>query len=199
MLLSLLERGAAKTHAFRTAPSQESAGENSYEVVFVLTAFANMASVLAAMRQKSIAAGVAFVLLLSPTAIVQAQVSLAPLAAPEIQTRLFGQRLVGEYADGQGWAENLNTDWSSDYVQDGKLTLGKMHLEGRRLCFTYNPTDMTGGCFEIWPRGSNCFDFYARQEGGLPASLEDKRFGRGWDARAWIDGKPSTCETVHVS
>ncbi len=199
MLLSLLERGAAKTHAFRTAPSRESAGENSYEVVFVLKAFANMASVLAAIREKSIAAFIAIPILLTLTAVTQAQLSLVPLSAPEIQTRLFGERLVGEYADGQGWAENFNSDGSSDYVQDGKLTLGRMHFEGQRLCFTYDPKEMTGGCFEVWPRGANCFDFYARHEGGLPARLEDKRFGRGWDARAWIDGKPPTCETEHVS
>ena len=198
MLLSLLDRVAfKKTHAFRTAPSRESAGENSYEVVFVLKAFANMAGVVAAMRQMSIAA-LAAMCAIAPAS-VQAQVALNPLSASEIQTRLFGQRLIGEYADGQGWAENLNTDGSSDYAQDGILTRGKMHFEGTRLCFTYDPQDMTGGCFEVWPRGQNCFDFYARVEGSLPARLEDKRFGRGWDARAWIDGVPSTCETERVS
>jgi len=131
--------------------------------------------------------------------IVYAQIALAPLSQHEIQTRLFGQRVIGEYADGKSWAENFNADGSSQYVQDGKLTLGKMHFEGKRLCFTYDPKDMIGGCFEIWPRGKNCFDFYARGEESLPARLDDKRFGRGWDARAWIDGEPATCETEHIS
>ena len=115
------------------------------------------------------------------------------------QVLAFGQRVIGEYADGQSWAENFNADGSSQYVQDGELTSGKMHFEGKRLCFVYDPQDMIGGCFEIWPRGKNCFDFYARPDSGLPAGLDDKRFGRGWDARAWIDGEPATCETEHIS
>ncbi|MGI9355581.1 MAG: hypothetical protein ACR2PF_10535 [Rhizobiaceae bacterium] len=164
-----------------------------------MTDIANMAGVLTAIRRMSIPALGTALLLATLIGIGNAQIALAPLSKREIEYRLFGQRVIGEYANGQSWAENFNADGSSQYVQDGELTVGKMHFEGKRLCFTYDPREMIGGCFEIWPRGKNCFDFYARNENGLPARLEDKRFGRAWDARAWIDGEPATCQTEHIS
>ena len=147
------------------------------------------------MRRMSIAA---LMIIVSTTSGI-AQLSLAPLSPDEVRMRLFAQRVIGEYSNGQNWAEKFNSDGTSLYVENERLLTGKMHFEGKRLCFTYNNEAMTGGCFEIWPRGSNCFDFYAQRKEGLPATLNDKRFGRGWDARAWVDGSPSTCQTEHIS
>ncbi|MDD9908347.1 MAG: hypothetical protein OXR62_01530 [Ahrensia sp.] len=143
---------------------------------------------------------IAAILLAAPTlpfAPASAQFASTPLNQSQIATRLFGKRLIGEYADGQSWAENFNTDGTSDYVQDGRLSVGRMFFDLDLLCFSYQPQELTGGCFEVWQRGTNCFDFYARTS--IIASRTDRQFGRNWDARAWIEGVEATCQAGLIS
>lgn len=165
-------------------------------VVFVLTAIVLMARVLAAIAKKSNAA---MLVLACVVTAVHAQSSLAPLTQSEIKQSLFGQRVTGEYASGLAWAERFNTDFTSDYVQNGVPSRGLMRFEGDVLCFRYGEKQLTGGCFEIWRRGTNCFDFYSVSAAGPNASLTQRRHGEGWDARAWIDGQPGTCSSDQIS
>ena len=126
-----------------------------------------------------------------------AQLSIHPMTGTEIRQILFGQLLTGEYPSGVQWAERFNKNETSNYSEDGRTRLGIMKLNGNILCFDYpDDPDQSGGCFEVWKRGPNCFDFYSSS---ASANLDQRRFGRAWDARAWISGKTSTCLSEEIS
>ena len=160
----------------------------------------NMLGVLTAiwkMSNKSLlAAGFVLFSILNTSA----QLARTPLSADEIRKFMFGTTMSGEYASGQTWSERFNSDDTSQYVEDGKLFVGEMTLKGNILCFSYNATaDVSGGCFEVWKRGPNCFDFYSKNTDSPSANLDQKRFGRGWDARAWYADQQSTCLSEEIS
>jgi len=106
------------------------------------------------------------------------------MSATEIKQFVFGFTMSGEYASGQSWAERFNKDGTSSYSENGK--------------YDENPT-VSGGCFEVWKRGANCFDFYSTNADQPAASLDQRRFGRGWDARAWYADQKSTCLSEEIS
>jgi len=125
-----------------------------------------------------------------------AQLVLKPLTGAEIQKFVFGTTMSGEYPSGERWAERFNKDGTSEYSESGELSLGTMSLNGNILCFTYLDKPTTGGCFEVWKRGPNCFDFYSPTG---DATLDQRQFGKGWDARAWYADQPSTCVSEQIS
>jgi len=129
------------------------------------------------------------------------QLKIGPLKASEVEKLFYGKTMTGEYADGQAWAEKFGTDGTSHYSQNGKVFIGKMSMKGDFICFQYAPdTGFSGGCFEVWKRSENCFDFYSINGSGQPsASYDQKRYGRAWDARAWYPQKKSTCTTDQIS
>ena len=168
-------------------------------MVLVLTENINMGRLLAAnWKMSNTRINLLFVtlmacLLLSPA---HSQISIKPLTGSEIRSALFGKLFTGEYPNGSGWAERFNLDFTSDYSEDNRITRGKMTLNGNILCFTYADIDQSGGCFEVWQRGENCFDFYSPTGN---ASLDERRFGQGWQARGWQAGSPSTCVSQQIS
>ncbi len=119
-----------------------------------------------------------------------------PLSGSEIQSQMFGRLLSGDYPNGERWAERFNYDGSSDYSENGNVRRGKMTLTGNVLCFSYDTEKDSGGCFEIWKRSPNCFDFYGARS---DASLDQRNFGKAWDARGWYSGQPSTCTSEQIS
>ncbi|MEP1207085.1 MAG: hypothetical protein ABJM29_09740 [Rhizobiaceae bacterium] len=122
---------------------------------------------------------------------------MAPLSQSEIRLQLFGKSLIGEYANGATWSENLSADLTSFYVEGEKQMVGEMHFNGSILCFTYRQSENpTPNCFEIWKRGVNCFDFY---ESDQTIPLMDRRVGRGWVARAWRSDQTSSCQSDLLS
>ncbi len=125
-----------------------------------------------------------------------AQLVLKPLTGVEIQKFVFGSTMSGEYPSGERWAEQFNTDGTSEYSESGILSHGTMSLNGNILCFTYPDKPTTGGCFEVWKRGPNCFDFYTPT--GL-ATLDQRQFGKAWDARAWYANQTPTCISEQIS
>ena len=177
-------------------------------MVLVLLAFVNMRHLLAAKCKKSntvcftlwlIASAAATAAATSAAPQVAAQVVAQPvpsghaLTQQAIRNVLFDRNVTGEYPDGRQWAERFNANMTSTYVEQGQPMAGRMHFEGHVLCFTYpDAEDFSGGCFEVWQRGSNCFDFYG-QGVGVDASYLQKSRGQGWSARAWIVDRPSTC------
>ena len=124
------------------------------------------------------------------------QLVLHPLTGAEILKFLYGSTMSGEYPDGDRWAEQFNTDGSSEYSQSGSLSHGTMKLTGNILCFTYSANEAAGGCFEVWKRGPNCFDFYSPKGG---ATLNQRQFGQNWDARGWYANQPPTCVSEQIS
>ena len=163
-----------------------------------MTAMINMRGVLAAMLKMSNRSALLLVIIsFGCLSSALAQFALTPLNATEIRSTLFGQLFTGEYPSGSQWAERFNTDGTSDYSENGMAIRGTMSLSGSKLCFTYpNTQTLNGGCFEIWKRGANCFDFYT-PDGG--ATLDQRQFGRGWQARGWIADQPSTCLSEEIS
>ena len=119
------------------------------------------------------------------------------LTATELRLLLPGLTLTGEYADGSGWSEHFAPDGRSRYTDGTGTAEGRMTYRAPGVCFTYGASpDLSGGCFEVWRRGRRCFDFYG--EGAMPAFTE-RRFGRGWTARAWLPGGREDCETDLIS
>ena len=114
------------------------------------------------------------------------------MARSGIETALIGAAIDGEYADGRAFSESFDKDMTSRYVEEGRTTTGRMRFEGNLICFTYDDT-MSGGCFEVWRRSANCFDFYGTGEGIADATLAQRREGTGWTARGWRKDAPSTC------
>ena len=163
-------------------------------MVFVLSALINMRHLLAAMLKMSNIVvsliSIAVWLLPHPTF---AQSDFTPLNQSQIRSDMFGQKFTGEYSNGGQWAERFNPNMTSVYVEDGKAIHGHMEFRGSILCFEYPyRPDLQGGCFEIWKRGANCFDFYSTESA---VSFNDRRLGRNWMARAWISDVPSTCKS----
>ncbi len=119
--------------------------------------------------------------------------------------RVAGKTLVGEYQTGQQWQERFIDERSTVYRDDEKSGSGTTIQRGRFVCFNYTSKDgMSGGCFEIWQRGKNCFDFYGSGLGGeqaqrTVASEKQKLFGQGWTARAWLASETSTCVSEQIS
>lgn len=110
-----------------------------------------------------------------------------------IEEALIGQGVQGEYSDGRAFTEAFGADMTSRYSEGGETTPGTMRFEGNLLCFEYGGDALAGGCFEVWRRSSNCFDFYGTDAGVADASLRQRREGTGWTARTWRQDAPSTC------
>ena len=123
------------------------------------------------------------------------------LVEQEIRQALLGQTFDGEYADGRAWSERFNEDLTTKYQEDGPAVSGTMWFLPRQVCFRYGEaSDFSGGCFEVWRRGANCFDFYGTGFGsGTSASLLQKEQGAAWTARAWMAGRPSTCNAQPIA
>ena len=170
-------------------------------MVFVLTALINMRGVLAAIMKMSNLVAKSVIMLIAlvslDSGVATAQVTLAPLQEHEIRANMIGKLFTGEYPDGTQWAERFNSDLTTDYSVNGQIDKGIMSINGSIICFTYpqNPLQV-GGCFEVWKRGPNCFDFYASDSS---ASLDQRRFGRAWQARGWVENKPGTCLSEEIS
>ena len=132
-------------------------------MVFVLSALINMRHLLAAKwKMSNIGLLAVLLVLLTSTPSVSAQHSLIPLTQSQIRSDMFGRMFTGEYSNGGRWAERLNPNMTSIYVEDGKSIHGHMEFRGSLLCFEYpHRPDLDGGCFEVWKRGNNCFDFYS--------------------------------------
>ena len=71
-----------------------------------------------------------------------------------------------------------------------------MTFQGNIVCFEYADTARTGGCFAVWRRGLNCFDFYSTNNAAT--RLERDR-GTTWDARAWEEGIAKDCTADLIS
>ncbi|MEL6967662.1 MAG: hypothetical protein AAGM04_09815 [Pseudomonadota bacterium] len=127
--------------------------------------------------------------------------ALEPMTKAQIEENLFGRTLNGEYANGLAWTERLNTDGSSTYVENGKAISGNMRFEGNLLCFRYpGVPSSSGGCFEVWRRSINCFDFYGTEPNtSFDVPLSARRFGQSWTARAWYADQQGTCTTEQIS
>ena len=163
-------------------------------MVFVLSALINMRHLLAAKLKMSniVVSLIAMSVWISPVSVFS-QSNFTPLNQSQIRSDMFGQMFTGEYSNGAQWAERFNPNMTSIYVEDGKPIHGHMEFRGSLLCFEYPyRPDLEGGCFEIWKRGANCFDFYSSNS---TVSFEDRRMARNWMARAWISDVPSTCKS----
>lgn len=115
------------------------------------------------------------------------------LSAGEVRRALLGRSVKGEYPDGRQWTEAFRADMTSRYVENGQVSRGAMRFDGSHLCFTY-ASGFSGGCFEVWRRSANCFDFYAiADDGTVTATARQRLEGQGWTARAWFENERSTC------
>ena len=121
----------------------------------------------------------------------------------EIGKALFGQSMSGEYPNGQQWQESFNEDGSTVYSEGNTKVTGKMQRRDNVVCFEYRAdTGMVGGCFEVWQRSANCFDFYGTKSATndqTTATAAQKRLSLAWSARAWYSDKPSTCVEEMIS
>lgn len=167
-------------------------------VVFVLIAFINMRHLLAAEKKMSNLSCICVTLICCCLTIqASAQTSLWPLSRSEIEAKLFGHLFSGEYSSGTSWSEEFKRDFTSIYKDEENRMLGTMAFRSDLLCFSYPSTaSLEGACFEVWKRGVNCYDFYGADD---LVSVQNRRSGLAWQARAWIVGRPSTCPGEPIS
>lgn len=118
----------------------------------------------------------------------------------DIQRELIGHAVEGHYASGVSFAEAFNEDLTSDYADENGATRGVMSFKGDTMCFAYpDEGRMSGGCFIVWQRSENCYDFYAAQNGQAYAGYFARSLGVDWDARVWRQNAPSTCPVTPIS
>ena len=126
-------------------------------------------------------------------------VTAAVMSAENMRAAFFGATLDGEYADGLAWSERFDREGRSVYAQQGAQAVGRIVFRANVICFRYD-RGFSGGCFEVWRRSANCFDFYGVDSvDAAHASLRQRRAGTGWTARAWRTDAPSTCVSDALS
>lgn len=117
-------------------------------------------------------------------------VTIGPMSEAQIKAALVGKIFEGEYPSGTSWRESFDASGNTVYQEGGRSDLGRMTFQGNVVCFTYSDPSRSGGCFNVWRRGANCFDFYSTNN--IATRLQRDR-GTAWDARAWEEGKPRDC------
>lgn len=127
-----------------------------------------------------------------------AAVDAAPMDAAAMRAAFYGATLDGEYSDGLAWSETFSRSGRSVYAQEGARSAGRIAFRGPTICFVYE-VGFDGGCFRVWRRSLNCFDFYGVDATDRPyATRQQQRAGTGWTARAWRTDAQSTCKAVPV-
>ncbi|WP_198008661.1 hypothetical protein [Ahrensia sp. R2A130] len=117
-------------------------------------------------------------------------VTIGPMSETQIRAALVGKIFEGEYPSGAAWRESFDVSGNTIYQEGGQTDLGTMTFQGNVICFDYGDPTRSGGCFNVWQRGANCFDFYST--GNIATRLQRDR-GTAWDARAWEEGKTRDC------
>ena len=193
-----------KTRGDLASPPGESAGGSGYKVVLVLTAFVIMRRFLAHVFLKSIkgrgfvVAGLISLGWIAPSIALE-QRTLSPA---QFTALVGGRVLMGEYPDGRAWREKFLDRENSIYSEGGQHMPGKVSAKNRYVCFSYNlQSGLVGGCFEIWQRSANCFDFYGTggDDKRTVASEQQKRLSLAWGARGRLADRPSTCVSAQTS
>jgi hypothetical protein len=112
------------------------------------------------------------------------------LEGPAIIAIFEGKTVSGVYADGTTVRESYQvggkiTYWDPYY---GNRT-GQWSVVNNLFCTFYD--GMTGGCFRVERVSENCFDYLAQasSEQEALAPTDKPRY----TARAFIEGRPSTC------
>jgi hypothetical protein len=132
----------------------------------------------------------AALLLFAPAALATQSLPPAAMTGPEIISAFEGKTVTGAYADGMAVRESYQVGggiiyWDPFY---GSRT-GKWSVVNNLFCTFYD--GMTGGCFRVERLSENCFDYLAlassEQEALTPTDKPR------YTARAFIEGKPSTC------
>ncbi len=136
-------------------------------------------------------------------AMLAAVVALFPLSAlaigswmtdEELRATFHGVTVVGQYSDGRSFSELYATDNHLEYFEGPMENTGHWSVISGTFCTIYRG-DLSGGCYRVTRKGSNCFEFYfvARTED----QVRRRREGRpGWTAQAWIKDKAQTCNDV---
>jgi len=121
----------------------------------------------------------------------------------QVISHLVAQSLLGEYPNGRQWSERFHHDGSTTYREGSRVIHGNTYFRDDFVCFHYsNDPKMSGGCFEVWKRGANCFDFYGSRSPNSSqtyATKIQKQFGQNWSAQAWYSNQPNTCLTGQYS
>ncbi|GAB5376206.1 MAG: hypothetical protein AcusKO_26680 [Acuticoccus sp.] len=120
------------------------------------------------------------------------------MSQTDIRQVLFGTTIEGAYWHGAPFTEELRRDGTSHYRDDRGASTGTLHFDGDALCFAYRDSIMNGGCFLVWQRTANCYDFYAFADGVL-ATASELAIGIGWTARVWRQDAPAGCPLTPLS
>lgn len=169
-------------------------------MVFVLTVFVIMKRFLATLQNMSnLSPLLLFIWLITGSIASADQSAISPGQFLEL---MRGNTVIGEYQDGRQWDEMFKADGSTIYREGNYRIAGVLTSQAGKVCFSY-PTakSVSGGCFEIWQRSANCFDFYGISDPpkSTDANERQKRLSIGWTARAWVSQFPSTCVSEQIS
>lgn len=132
----------------------------------------------------------AALLLFAPAALATQSKLPVAMSGPEIISVFEGKTVSGVYADGMAVRESYLvggniTYWDPFY---GSRT-GQWSVVNNLFCTFYD--GMTGGCFRVERLSENCFDYLAQASSEQEALTPTDK--PRYTARAFIEGKPSTC------
>jgi len=135
----------------------------------------------------------------APDPVAATEFRYRALSRADLVTEFLGRRVDGLYADGSSFTEHFRDDGSTLYRDARGEVIGEMSFRDDNFCFRYEVPDMTGGCFVVWQRSANCYDFYVTRQGVPLASFTERILGVGWEARVWRTEVAATCPTAPVS
>jgi hypothetical protein len=130
----------------------------------------------------------------------------APIVAPSWMTEaamreaFVGKTLDGHYGNGASWTEAYLASGRLEYREGPRQALGSWYFrEGHVFCTFYDPPHrpaLTGGCWNTIQVSANCYEFYlAGLASNDPGDEGDRdRWLPPWNARAWRQDAPSTCQ-----
>jgi len=129
----------------------------------------------------------------------------APVVAPPWMTEeamraaFIGRTLDGHYGNGVSWTEAYLANGRLDYREGQRQVAGSWYFSPPHVfCTFYDPPDrpaLTGGCWNTIQISANCYEFYLADLAPREPDEGDRgEWALRWNARAWRQDAPSTCQ-----
>jgi hypothetical protein len=101
-----------------------------------------------------------------------------------------GREIVGEYENGETFAETYRADGAVSYRDSVRASNGRWSVRSGTFCTIYDD-DPSGGCYRVRRVSQNCFEFHFVARTTAEAEKDPRR--PDWTARGWFPTEAKTC------